>query len=173
MVKNGTNFVTGSRVDFVQWNEDAYQAVLVERTKDCLRGEEGADVLVTLDATAKVLKTGLACLAQVRTEEQKKCAPRTHNIPLCFHYVICLGWSGANILRVDVDATLLRAPSAAEERRGAPLPPCRRGKLPGAHYSGQDRRGELLEQRRALSVYFLAGVVFFVSGDPSPLVFLL
>ncbi len=87
MVKNGTNFVTGCRVDFVQWNEDAYQAVLVERTKDCLRGEEGADVLVTLDATAKVLKTGLACLAQVRTEERKKMrasyAQHTFMLSLC------------------------------------------------------------------------------------------
>jgi len=58
-----------STVNFVQWNEDAYQVVLVERTRDEMGGDE-ADVLVALAAAPKALQTGLKCLSKVNSTRQ-------------------------------------------------------------------------------------------------------
>jgi hypothetical protein len=50
--------------EFVQWNEEAYPAVLVERTRDTM-GNTDADILVALAAAPKAFQTGIKCLSKV------------------------------------------------------------------------------------------------------------
>lgn len=47
----------------VQWNEDCYERVLIERTKDCCEGE--VDVVIDFGTTSRSLHRSLQCLSKV------------------------------------------------------------------------------------------------------------
>ena len=51
-------------VNVVQWNEDCYERVLIERTKDSLDGE--VDIVIDFGTTSRSLHRSLQCLSKVR-----------------------------------------------------------------------------------------------------------
>ncbi|ODN03415.1 hypothetical protein Ocin01_03279 [Orchesella cincta] len=51
-----------ANVDVVQWNEDCYERVLIERTKDCCEGE--VDVVIDFGTTSRSLHRSLQCLTK-------------------------------------------------------------------------------------------------------------
>ncbi|CAL8129650.1 unnamed protein product [Orchesella dallaii] len=51
-----------AQVDVVQWNEDCYERVLIERTKDCCEGE--VDVVIDFGTTSRSLHRSLQCLTK-------------------------------------------------------------------------------------------------------------
>ena len=58
-----TFIIFNPRICLVQWNNDAYEQVLVERTKDACKGL--LDIVVCLDSTPRPLQRSLNCLKKV------------------------------------------------------------------------------------------------------------
>ena len=50
------------RVDVIQWNEELYERILIDRTKDACKGE--VDVVIDFGTTSRSLNRSIQCLSK-------------------------------------------------------------------------------------------------------------
>ena len=56
------SFVFIERVDVIQWNEELYERILIERTKDACHGQ--VDVVIDFGTTSRSLNRSIQCLCK-------------------------------------------------------------------------------------------------------------